>query len=139
VDDENGVNLNLDGAQLGDFSAGDVAKTIYNITAGLNEVTKLLQNDVDRLHLRVDAIERVEQQHAQERQSMTRLIMMLGSESHTVADVHKLLKQQIDGDAIERGQRRFYLDAMLSILIALATLDFFLNIYRVLRRPAGGL
>jgi hypothetical protein len=128
----------LSGSNVGDLSQRDVANTIYNITASLGEATKLLQNDVDRLHLRVDVIERLEAQHSNERQALTRLITQLATESKTVSDVHDLLTHQIEGDAAERGYRRRYLDTMLSGLVALAVINVGFSIYRVLRRPAGG-
>jgi hypothetical protein len=132
--DESDETINdYDGAQLGDFTQRDAAKTIYNITASLGEATKLLQNDIDRLHIRVDAIERIEQQHANERQSMTRLITLLGTESRTVGDVHQLLRQQINSEGIERLARQRWLNSVLSSLIALAVVNVLLNIYRVLR------
>jgi hypothetical protein len=132
-DESDGTSSDFSGAQLGDLTQRDAAQTIYNITASLGEATKLLQNDIDRLHLRVDAIERIEQQHAQERQSMTRVITMLGTESHTVGDVHKLLERQINGDHLERLARQRWLNSVLSSLIALAVVNVLLNIYRVLR------
>jgi hypothetical protein len=127
------TNNDYGGAQLGDLTQRDAAQTIYNITASLGEATKLLQNDIDRLHLRVDAIERIEQQHANERAAMTRLVTMLGTESRTVGDVHQLLRQQINSEGIERLARQRWLNRVLSALITLAVINVLLNIYRVLR------
>jgi hypothetical protein len=132
-DESDETSSNFGGAQLGDFSQGDVARTIYNITTGLESVTRILQLDVDRLHQRADALERSEAYEINQRQAMTRLITMLGSESHTVADVHKLLERQINSEGIERIARQRWLNSVLSSLIALAVINVMLNIYRVLR------
>jgi hypothetical protein len=132
-DDDNDVSSDFTGAQLGDMNQRDVARTIYNITTGLESVTRILQLDVDRLHQRADALERTEAYEINQRQAMTRLITMLGSESHTVSDVHKLLERQINGDHIERIARQRWLNSVLSSLIVLTVANVLLNIYRVLR------
>jgi hypothetical protein len=132
-DDDSDVSSDFTGAQLGDMNQRDVARTIYNITTGLESVTRILQLDVDRLHQRADALERTEAYEINQRQAMTRLITMLGSESHTVGDVHKLLERQINGDHLERIARQRWLNSVLSSLIALSVINVLLNIYRVLR------
>jgi cobalamin biosynthesis Mg chelatase CobN len=139
-------NLNFGSAQTGDVKAGDIAgddivKTInyiYNVANSLDQVTRMLREDFQRFEVRIETLETVERQHSSERQAMTRLITLLATESHTVSDVQNLLEKQIESETAERGQRRRYLDTMLSALIILAFINLGFHIFRVFRRPAGG-
>jgi septal ring factor EnvC (AmiA/AmiB activator) len=125
-------------AQIGDLTQHDVAQNIYNISQSIDQVTNLLNDRLEGIDERLKSLERLEAQHGNERQAMTRLIITLANEANTVTDVHDLLERQIDGDRAERGQRRRYLDMMLSALIVLSVINVGIHVYRVFRRPAGG-
>lgn len=133
-------NVDFGSAQVGDTEIGDVAganiiKTvnhIYNMTTALEQVTRMLSDDVQSIESRLSAIEVIERQHSNERASLTRLITMLATESKTITDVQNLLERQISSEAEERAQRRRYLDLMLSTLIALAIANFLFNVVRAL-------
>jgi hypothetical protein len=130
-------NPDFTGSQLGDLSAGNIAGTIYNVSS--EQAIRMLANDLQATDGRVAALERAEAHHSNERGAMTRLITMLASEAHTVSEVQGLLERQITSEAEERGQRRRYLDTMLTTLVALSVVNVLFHIYnRVLRRPAGG-
>jgi hypothetical protein len=143
---ENSTVVGFGSAQTGDVRTGDVAgddinkvvNYVYNVTTSLEQVTHMLREDFQRFEIRIETLETVERQHASERQALTRLITMLATESKTVADVQDLLERQISAESVERGQRRRYLDSMLALLIILTMIGIGVNLYRVLRRPAGG-
>lgn len=123
----------LTGSQLGDLTQGDVAGgNIYHITASLDALVELLQISLERTELRVSRLEDVEKQHVQERQSLTRALMMLANESTSVRAVQKQLDEQIAAERAERTSRRRYLDRVLYALIALNAAGIGL---RLIRRP----
>jgi ABC-type transporter Mla subunit MlaD len=136
-------NLSFGSSQTGDVSAGDIAsgdviKTVahvYNVTTSLEQVTTMLREDLQQFESRLNTLEIVERQHASERQSLTRLITFLATESKTVSDVQRLLEKQINSESAERSQRRHYLDSMLLLLVILTVINMSLHIYRVFRRP----
>jgi predicted RND superfamily exporter protein len=139
-------NLNFGSAQTGDVKAGDIAgddinkefNYVYNVTTSLEVVTRMLREDFQRFEARIEALEIVERQHANEKQALTKLIINLANESKTVSDVHGLLNRQIIAETAERSQRRRYLDSMLTALIVLTVIGILINLFRVFRRPAGG-
>jgi hypothetical protein len=134
-------NINLRGAQTGDVKANDIAGNdinainyVYNVTTSLEQVTKILSEDIQQIESRLSTVETVERQHATERAALTRLITMLATESKTVSDVQNLLERQIKSDSTDRDHRRRYLDVMLSALVILAIANLMIHLYRVFRR-----
>ena len=135
-------NINLDSAQTGDVKTGDIAGNdifttvnhVYNVTTALEQVTRILSEDVSSLESRLSTLEVVERHHANERAALTRTIIMLSSESATVKDLQKMLESQMSAESEERTQRRRHLDNMLILLIILTVISIVINIYQALRR-----
>jgi hypothetical protein len=124
---------NLENTQIAELTQRDVAQNIYNISQSIDQVTRLLSERLDGIDERLKSLERLEAQHGNERQAMTRLVITLANEAHTVTDVQDLLERQIDGERTERGQRRRYLDSMLTALIVLSLVNVGIHVYRAYR------
>jgi DNA repair exonuclease SbcCD ATPase subunit len=121
------------GGQLGELNQGDTAGgNIYHISASIDALIELLQNNLEQTNQRVQRLEEIESLHAQERQSLTRALMMLANESTSVRDVQRQLDEQIASERHERTDRRRYLDRVLYALIALNAAGIGI---RLLRRP----
>jgi ABC-type transporter Mla subunit MlaD len=136
-----GDESNIGDVKTGDVAGSDIHKVInhvYNVTTSLEQVTKILTEDVQQLDSRLSAVEVVERHHANERAAMTRLIIMLSTESKTVSDVQSLLEKQIHSETEERAQRRKYLDTMLTTLVILSVVNVVFHIFnRVFRRSGA--
>lgn len=135
AENDDSAAVSFGGAQLGDVDTGGIAGGNYtSIRVSSEQAISLLAGDVQALTERLATLERIDTQHANERAAMTRLITMLATESRTVGDVQDLLERQISAESAERGQRRRYLDTMLTGLLILAFINLGFHIYRVLRR-----
>lgn len=125
----------LSGAQTGDVRHGDTAAgNIYHISQSLDSLVELLQRNLDNVNERVERLEEIELRHAQERQSLTRAIMLLADESATVRQVQKQLDEQIVAEREDRHHRRRYLDRVLYTVIAMNAAGLAI---RLVRRPAS--
>lgn len=133
----------LSSAQIGDLTHGDTAGgNIYHITASIDALVEALQANLERTEARVARLEEIEAQHAQERQALTRALMLLANESTSVKSVQRLLNEQITAERADRDHRRRYLDRVLYALIALNAASIGPRVLRALHpapnvRPAG--
>lgn len=121
----------MSGSQLGDLNQGDIAGgNIYNISASIDALVEMLHSNLERVNLRVSRLEEIELQHAQERQALTRALMMLANESTSVKVVQRQLEEQIASEQKERASRRRYLDRVLYGLIAVHAISIGLRLGR---------
>lgn len=121
----------LSGSNLGDFSHGDTAGgNIYHITASIDALIELLQENLVRTEARVTRLEEIGALHAQERQSLMRALMLLANESTSVQAVQRQLDEQLAAERAERAGRRRQLDTILYCLAGLTAISIGLQVFR---------
>lgn len=119
---------------MGDVTNRDAAgRDIYNIVASVDALAEVLHANLERIDARVMALERAEIQHANERQALTRALMVMANESTSVRAVQRQLDEQLISERSERGRRRRQLDGILMALVAVNAAGI---VVRLIRRPS---